>query len=109
MINVVEYLDEKGRSSYEKWFNSLSPQAAAKVAKAVIKMGQGNVSNVEPKGAGVSAYKINWGPGYRIYFGQDGGALIILLGGGTKRRQQKDIDNAKELWTEYKRRKRSEK
>ena len=107
MIDVVEYLDEKGRSPYEKWFNSLGPQAAAKVAKAMIKMCQGNVSSIEPKGAGVSAYKINWGPGYRIYFGRDGDRLIVFLGGGTKRRQQKGIDNAKELWTEYKRRKRS--
>ena len=109
MIGIVEYVDEKGRSPYAKWFNSLGPQAAAKVARATTKMSQGNLSNVEPKGGGVSAYKIDWGAGYLIYFGQDSGRLIILLGGGTKRRQQRDIDNAKELWAKFKRRKRSEK
>ena len=45
---------------------------------------------------------------YRIYFGRDGDAIIILLGGGTKRRQQTDIEDARRLWQEYKRRKRQE-
>ena len=48
---------------------------------------------------------IDWGPGYRVYLGKDGDKLVILLGGGTKKRQQKDIDRAKELWLEYKKRK----
>ena len=51
-------------------------------------------------------YRIDFGPGYRVYFGRDGDALVILLGGGTKRRQQRDIDDAKTRWTDYKRRKR---
>ena len=109
MIEIVEFLGEDGRSPYAKWFNRLSPQAAAKVSKAVIRMSLGNLSNVEPKGAGVSACKIDWGPGYRIYLGQDGDRLVILLGGGTKRRQQTDIDSAKTHWAGYKRRKRLEK
>ncbi len=45
------------------------------------------------------------GPGYRVYFGQDGTKVMILLGGGTKKKQQRDIDTAKELWKEYKKRK----
>jgi putative addiction module killer protein len=68
----------------------------------------GNVSNVKALGSGVSEYKLDFGPGYRIYIGQDGEKLILLLGGGTKARQQKDIADAKTLWAKYKRMKRME-
>jgi putative addiction module killer protein len=64
------------------------------------------MSNVEPVGEGVSEKKIDYGPGYRIYFGQDGRDLIVLLGGGSKKGQQADIRAAKELWKDYKARKR---
>ena len=56
----------------------------------------------------VLEYRIDFGPGYRIYFGRDGDALIILLGGGTKTRQQRDIEDAVALWREYRRSKRRE-
>jgi putative addiction module killer protein len=56
-------------------------------------------------GEGVLEYRIDWGPGYRIYFGRDGNVLVILVTGGTKKRQQRDIDTAKALWADYKRRK----
>ena len=71
-------------------------------------MEQGNLSDAKGVGSGVSEYRIDYGSGYRIYFGKDGDTLIILLGGGTKQRQQKDIEAAKDLWREYKRRKRQE-
>ena len=67
----------------------------------------GNLSNAKGVGGGVLEYRIDFGPGYRIYFGQDGDALIILLGGGTKVRQQRDIEGAVALWREYRRRKRA--
>lgn len=51
-------------------------------------------------------HRIDWGPGYRIYFGRDGDELVILLAGGTKKRQQKDIEDAQRRWQEYKQRKR---
>jgi putative addiction module killer protein len=72
------------------------------------KVVRGNFSHVEPAGRCVSELKIDWGPGYRIYFGKDGETLVILLGGGTKKRQSSDIEIAKEHWTAYKRRKRRE-
>ena len=64
-------------------------------------MGEGNLSNVKPEGEGVSALRLDFGPGYRVYFGQDGDRLILLLAGGTKRRQQDDIDLARKLWAAY--------
>jgi putative addiction module killer protein len=63
---------------------------------------QGNFSNVKSVGKGVSEYKIDFGPGYRIYFGQERNHLIILLGGGSKKTQSNDIRNAQLLWAQYK-------
>jgi len=108
MITIREYIDPDGRSLYAKWFNRLNAPAAAKVATALVRMEQGNFSTSKGIGEGVLECRIDFGPGYRIYFGKDGDALVILLGGGTKKRQQKDIVTAKILWKEYKRRKRQE-
>jgi putative addiction module killer protein len=68
------------------------------------RIADGNLSNIKPVGAGVLEYRIDFGPGYRIYFGRDGDRLVILIGGGTKKRQQADIDAAKAHWADYKRR-----
>lgn len=108
MIEIREYLDTQGRSPYARWFDRLNARAAAKVATALARMEQGNLSNAKSVGGGVSEYRIDFGPGYRVYFAKDGDTLIILLGGGTKKRQQKDIEAAQDLWREYKQRKRQE-
>lgn len=105
MIEVLEYLDRAGRSPYRRWFDGLNAQAAAKVAAALTRISQGNLSNTKAVGAGVYEHKINFGPGYRVYFGKDGEQIVILLGGGTKKRQQTDVNNAMERWQDYKRRK----
>ena len=76
------------------------------VAVALSRMEHGNLSNAKSVGGGVLEYRIDFGPGYRIYFGMDGEELIILLGEGTKKRQQRDIGTAIELWQEYRKRKR---
>ncbi len=57
-------------------------------------------------GEGVLEYKVDFGPGYRIYFGRDGDTIVILLTGGTKKRQQRDIDTAQDYWRTYKQAKR---
>jgi putative addiction module killer protein len=105
MIEVREYLDSKDRSPYAAWFDNLNAEAAAKVATALTRISLGNFSNVEGVGSGVFEYKLDFGPGYRIYFGKDGQGLVILLGGGTKRRQRRDINAALANWQDYKRRK----
>ena len=105
-VAVLEYLDAAGRSPYAEWFDSLNAQAAAKVAIAVTRLAQGNFSNVRGVGSGVMEYKLDFGPGYRIYFGRDGDRLVILIGGGTKKRQQNDIHSAIARWEDYKQRKR---
>jgi putative addiction module killer protein len=103
-IQIVEYIQETGSSPYEEWFRTLDSNAATKVATAVLRMSQGNLSNVKWL-RGIGEYKIDFGPGYRIYLGKDGERLIVLLGGGIKKRQQKDIEMAVQLWAEYKQRK----
>jgi putative addiction module killer protein len=60
---------------------------------------------VKGVGGGVHEYRLDFGPGYRIYFGKDGDLLVILLGGGTKKRQQRDIEDAIARWQDYKKRK----
>jgi len=105
MIILQEYITVDGSSPFAKWFNQLDPQAAAKVTVYITRIGNGNFSRVEGVGNGVFECKIDFGPGYRVYFGKDGEKLIVLLGGGTKKRQQNDIRNALHLWQEYKKRK----
>ncbi len=108
MIEVREYLEPKGGSPYAAWFARLDPTAAAKVATALIRLAAGNFSNVKGVGSGVFEYKIDFGPGYRVYFGKDGEQLVILLGGGIKKRQERDIHAALSNWQDYKRRKKED-
>jgi putative addiction module killer protein len=100
------YLAGDGRSPFEEWFSGLDPAAGAKVSVALVRLEAGNFSNVKAAGEGVLEYRIDWGPGYRVYFGRDGAVLVILLAGGTKRCQQRDIETAKTLWADYKRQRR---
>jgi putative addiction module killer protein len=103
-FSVVEYVREGGANPYRSWFDGLQAQAAAKVATATVRLEMGNTSNVKWLG-GIGEYRIDWGPGYRVYLAQDGDTLIVLFGGGTKKGQQKDIERAKALHDEYKARK----
>lgn len=105
-IEVVEYVREDASCPYQEWFDSLHFQAAAKVATAKVRMAVGNTSNVKWFD-GIGEYRIDWGPGYRIYLARDGEALIVLFGGGSKNSQAADIRKAKALHAEYKQRKKA--
>ena len=108
MIEVREYVDPQGGSPFAVWFDGLNAPAAAKVATALVRVEHGNLSNTKGVGAGVSEVRIDFGPGYRVYFGKDGDTVVILLGGGSKKRQQRDIEAAQAHWRQYKQRKRRE-
>lgn len=108
MVEVREYLDRRGHSPFAAWSDRLNREAAAKVAAALARIQQGNLSNAKGIGAGAYEFRIDFGPGYRIYFGKDGDLLVILLGGGTKKRQQDDIATALARWQDYKQRKATE-
>lgn len=102
-VEILEYLDAAGRSPFADWFDGLNAVAAARVAVSLTRMGSGNFSNVEGVGAGAYEYKIDFGPGYRIYFGKDGERIVILLGGSAKKRQSTAIVAAQAAWAAYKR------
>lgn len=105
-MKVQEYIREDGSIPYQKWFDSLDAIAAAKVTVAKSRLELGNTSSIKWFD-GIGEYKINWGAGYRIYLAQDGKQLIILFGGSTKKDQQAAIEQAKELYREYKKRKKT--
>ena len=106
MIEIRYYPSSDGHGAFEDWFSALNSGARAKVAAAIVRLEQGNLSNVKPVGEGVSSTGCNFGPGYRGYFGRDGEVLVILLTGGSEKRQQRDIRAAIEFWADYRRRKR---
>ena len=104
-VKIQEYLREDGSSPYKRWFDSLPAEAAAKVTVAKLRMERGVTSAIKWLDGGIGEYKIDWGPGYRIYLARDGADLIVLFGGGSKKGQSKDILAAQALWQEYKIRK----
>jgi putative addiction module killer protein len=106
-MKIVEYVAPNGKSPFGKWFDALDAQAAAKVTVALVRIEQGNLSSIKSVSGSVLEYRIDFGPGYRLYFGRDGEEIVILLAGGTKRRQQDDIKVALERWQDYKKRKRN--
>jgi len=83
---------------YARWFNSLRDrQARARIDVRIRRLSLGNPGDVKPVGEGVSELRIDYGPGYRIYFVQHGQTLVILLAGGVKQTQDRDIKTALEL------------
>ena len=108
MIEIRQYIDRSGRTPFARWFDKLDDSAQARVTVYLDRLERGNDSAAKGIGGGLQELRLDFGPGYRIYFGKDGERLVILLGGGTKRRQQADIDRALALWEEYKQQKREE-
>ena len=106
-IAIRSFVDSNGRVPFHAWLDSLDRQTQARITVALTRLARGNRSHVKGVGGGVAELKLDFGPGYRIYFGQDGEMLIILLAGGTKRRQSEDIAAAKARWIVYKERKTS--
>jgi putative addiction module killer protein len=106
-VELRSFVDRNGRVPFQIWVDDLDKRAQARIAVALTRLARGNRSNVKGLGGGIAELKVDFGPGYRIYFGRDGEALVILLTGGSKKRQSEDIATAKARWTEYKERKAS--
>ena len=107
MLEVRYYVESDGFAPFADWFMALDVAARTKVTVAIARIEQGNLSRVKSVGEGVLEHKIDFGPGFWIYFGRDGDVLVILLTGGTKKRQQRDIEAARAFWRDYKRTKRA--
>jgi putative addiction module killer protein len=98
------YADAKGRSPFEVWLNGLRDlNARAIIRERIARLMLGNFGDAKAIGDGVFELRVTFGPGYRIYFAEDGKRIIVLLGGGSKRAQAKDIGRARICWNEYKR------
>jgi putative addiction module killer protein len=94
-INMIEV---RQTDEYSDWFANLRDrQARARINARIRRLSLGNPGDVKPVGEGVSELRIDYGPGYRVYFLQRGHEVVILLAGGDKRTQQKDIQTALEV------------
>lgn len=90
--------------TFEKWFKGLrDKQAQARINVRIRRLSLGNPGDVKPVGAGVSEMRIDYGPGYRVYYQQRGQVVALLLCGGDKRSQARDIQRAIEIAQEWKR------
>lgn len=108
MPEIRNYKTGDGEVPFDHWFNDLDSIAAAKITTAVLRMQSGNLGDHKSVGKGVTERRIDFGPGFRVYFGRDGDEIILLLLGGTKKRQQKDIETAQAYWADFKKRKKLE-
>ncbi|MCB1454274.1 MAG: type II toxin-antitoxin system RelE/ParE family toxin [Rhizobiaceae bacterium] len=89
-------------AAYRKWFDGLRDVAArSRIAIRIRRLSLGNFGDVKPVGGGVSELRVDYGPGYRVYFKQHGAELVVLLAGGDKKSQARDIANAKKLAQEF--------
>src|ERR1017187_9536759 len=100
-FEIREYI-EGGRSPFAEWFDGLDSVTAARVDRYIRRLESGNFSAAKALREGVSELRLDFGPGYRVYFGRDGKTIIILLGGGSKRRQDTGIAAAVARWKRYK-------
>ena len=96
------YITTEGREPFNEWLNSLRDQTArAKIRVRLDRVSLGNFGDCHTVGNGVHELRINYGPGYRVYFGQEGTTIVLLLCGGEKHTQSKDIEVAQRYWSEY--------
>ena len=107
MTKVVHYVSEDGTDPFDTWFGNLSSEARARVQTRIDRVELGNIGDYRSVGEGVCELRIDFGPGYRVYYGRDGEILVILLGGGTKKPQAGDIARAQGNWKAYKQEKRN--
>jgi putative addiction module killer protein len=107
MYELQHYLTAKGEDPYSAWLMALNDRhARARVAVRIGRMTSGNFGDVKPVGEGVWEARIDWGPGYRVYYAQAGKRLILLLCGGDKRKQQADIEASQQFWADWQSRRR---
>ncbi len=99
------YVAEDGRVPFSEWLASLRDlKARAKVRVRLDRVSLGNLGDCHSVGEGVQELRIDYGPGYRVYFGQVGSTIVLLLCAGDKSTQANDIEQAKHYWNEYRRR-----
>ena len=105
VIRVVHYITSDGTDHFDSWFRWLDSRVKARIQTRIDRVEIGNFGDYRGLGGGVAELRIDFGPGYRVYYGREGFDLVILLGGGAKDRQIRDIATVRRLWREYQREK----
>ncbi|WAR43872.1 type II toxin-antitoxin system RelE/ParE family toxin [Methylomonas rapida] len=109
MYTIEDYQTDDGKLPFKDWLSDLADrQAKARVLTRIQRMAAGNLGDCKPIQDGVWELRIDYGPGYRMYYAQAGDKLLLLLIGGDKRKQQADIAKAVDYWQDWKRRTRHE-
>jgi putative addiction module killer protein len=99
---VRAYQTCEGGIPFNEWLDDVGDRkAVARILARLARARQGNLGGCKGVGEGVAELRVDYGPGYRVYFGQKGQTLIILLCGGDKRTQERDIQRAKQYWQDY--------
>lgn len=102
---IIDYLTADGRDPFKEWLANLADrQAKMRVATRILRMQGGNFGDCKPIADGVWELRIDYGPGYRVYYARVDGRVLLLLIGGDKRKQQADIDTAVTYLKDWKRR-----
>ncbi len=100
---IIVYSDKNGKEPFTKWLHGLKDaRSRRRILTRLRRIEQGNYGDCKHILNGVFELRLFFGPGYRIYFGEDGSKLVVLLCGGDKSSQQKDIQTAVSYWNEYK-------
>lgn len=102
MFEIRRYRTATSKEPFTEWLSSLRDrQAQARILVRLERLELGNFGDCKFLRDGVSELRVDWGPGYRVYFGRDGQTVVVLLCGGDKRKQDADIRKAVDLWQEY--------
>lgn len=102
---LLIYVTTEGREPFTEWLSSLRDlKARAKIRVRLDRVSLGNFGDCRGVGDGIQELRIDYGPGYRVYFAQEGTMILLLLCAGDKSSQTKDIQTAKQYWTDYRRR-----
>lgn len=105
MVTVLRYKNESGREVVTEWLLSINDkQTRARIEARFFRLATGNFGDCKPLRDGVWELRIDWGPGYRVYYAQVSNAIVVLLCGGDKRKQDTDIDRAIQYLVDFKRR-----
>ena len=112
MIQVFHYTtrngrDRNGRDPFGEWLSKQNINVVARIQQRIDRMRRGNFGDHRGLDSGLSELRIDYGPGYRVYYGRDGHNIVILLAGGTKKSQDRDIEQARIHWKAYKQEKRN--
>jgi putative addiction module killer protein len=100
-FNILEYIEPSGENPFRKWLTELSDAHTARIQARLFRAEGGNLGDHKPLGAGVYELRMDFGPGFRVYFGLEHRTPVLLLCGGDKSSQRSDIAKAKNYWRQY--------